>query len=75
MSTPGPRYLGDAVYAEYDGYHIWLYTSDGVRQRDRIALEPLVLDALNRYNEDIQHRREFYATARSTPEHEDSSET
>ena len=22
---PGPVYLGDAVYASFDGYHIWLH--------------------------------------------------
>ena len=33
-------YLGDAVYASFDGYQIWLRTDDGNNQR--IALEPLV---------------------------------
>lgn len=40
-------YLGDAVYASYDGYHIWLRTGDGNNQR--IALDPDVLAALFRY--------------------------
>lgn len=31
-------YLGDAVYASFDGYQIWLRTGDGNNQR--IALEP-----------------------------------
>lgn len=42
-------YLGDGVYAEQDGYHIWLWTSNGVADSDRIALEPAVLDALFAY--------------------------
>ena len=37
-------YLGDAVYASFDGYQIWLRTGDGNNQR--IALEPAVLCAL-----------------------------
>lgn len=37
-------YLGDAVFASYDGYHVWLRTGDCNEQR--IALEPSVLAAL-----------------------------
>lgn len=44
-----PAYLGDAVYAQFDGYHITLYTSNGQRTLDRIALEPAVLQALVDY--------------------------
>ena len=49
-------YLGDGVYASFDGYHIWLRT-----QREtwhEIALEPCVLTALNDY---AQRLREEYA--------------
>jgi hypothetical protein len=42
-------YLGDAVYADFDGYHIVLTTSDGLRDTNRICLEPSVYDALVRY--------------------------
>jgi hypothetical protein len=41
-------YLGDAVYASFDGYHIWLHLG----RHDApplIALEPQVLAALNAY--------------------------
>lgn len=43
------QYLGDGVYASFDGYHIIL----DLRKQDasRIALEPQVLNALNRYRE------------------------
>jgi hypothetical protein len=43
------KYLGDGVYAEFDGYHIWLITSDGIEDTNKIALEPQVLSALKRY--------------------------
>ncbi len=39
------RYLGDGVYASYDGYHIWLDLR-GQNSTTRIALEPAVLNAL-----------------------------
>jgi hypothetical protein len=40
-------YLGDAVYASFDGYQIWLRTGDG--NDNRIALEPEVFRALIDY--------------------------
>lgn len=51
--TPKPEapkmYLGDAVYAKFDGYHICLYTSDGIYVTNEIALEPQVLEALDTF--------------------------
>lgn len=49
MNLTHKEYLGDAVEAGFDGYHIWLYTQDGNNQC--IALEPAVFDALLRYRE------------------------
>jgi hypothetical protein len=44
-------YLGDSVYAQFDGYHIILTTENGYADdpRNRIALEPAVMDALKAY--------------------------
>lgn len=42
-----PVYLGDAVYATFDGYQIWLKTKDG--QHQQIALEPSVYFALRQF--------------------------
>ena len=42
-------YLGDAVYADFDGYHIVLTTEDGIRVTNIVCLEPQVLDALDRF--------------------------
>lgn len=44
---PEETYLGDAVYASFDGYQVWLRTADG--NDNRIALEPSVLYALQAY--------------------------
>ena len=46
-------YLGDGVYASYDGYLICL----DLREQDnttKIALEPFVLDALNMFAKRIR---------------------
>jgi hypothetical protein len=42
-------YLGDSVYAEFDGFGIVLTTENGDGPSNRIVLEPEVLTALNRY--------------------------
>lgn len=46
------QYLGDSVYVGFDGYHLWLMTWNGYPDdpRNRIALEPSVLQALFRYH-------------------------
>lgn len=41
-------YLGDGVYAHFDGYQIWVRTKR--ENGDHfIALEPMVIEALNNY--------------------------
>lgn len=42
------EYLGDGVYAAFDGYFVWLETRYPATI-NRIALEPAVLGALERY--------------------------
>ena len=56
------EYIGDSVYAEFDGYHIILTTNNGYPDdpRNTIALEPSVLRTLNNYNKRIY---EFYKEA------------
>lgn len=38
------RYLGDGVYASFDGYHVWLAVNH--HQNKVVALEPRVMSAL-----------------------------
>lgn len=44
------EYVGDGVYASFDGYHIWLDTSASACQ-NQIALEPEVFQSLLRWME------------------------
>jgi len=47
---PIPKdYMGDAVYAEDDGFHLMLTTSNGISVTNRIALEDTVFYAVMRY--------------------------
>ena len=51
-------YLGDAVYAAFDGFNIVLTTEDGVSATNVICIEPEVLDALNEYAARIKAKYE-----------------
>ena len=48
------EYLGDAVYAQTDGYGIILTTEDGIRATNTIYLEPDVYASLVRYVERLR---------------------
>lgn len=62
---PPEDYLGDGVYASFDGYHIWLDTRAQI-PINRIALEPSVLAALNRYAKTVDAFYEERTTAAPT---------
>ncbi len=53
-SRPLASYLGDGVYADFDGFYVVLTTEDGISVTNRIALEPEVLVALNQYVERLR---------------------
>ena len=47
-------YLGDAVYASYDGFHIVLQTRDGYSATNTIALEPAVLETFDMFRKQLK---------------------
>jgi len=47
-------YLGDAVYAEFDGYSICLTTENGITTTNIVVLEPEVFKALLNYNDNLK---------------------
>jgi len=50
-------YLGDGVYAIFDGYGIWLHANDLGSPTDRIYLEPEVLEALDIFRKEVKKSR------------------
>lgn len=56
--TPKPSadyvYLGDGLYASFDGYQLRLYTSDGIRETNEVFLEPSTLAELLHYVEHLK---------------------
>ena len=54
MKTTNKQYLGDGVYADFDGHHIQLTTENGVDTTNQIALEPEVMTALERYAKSLR---------------------
>ena len=49
-------YLGDGVYASFDGFHIWLDLR-GQDNTTKIALDPKVFDALVKFHVVSQNAR------------------
>lgn len=54
MMQPPKDYLGDGVYAKFDGYALVLTTEDGVSVHNEIVLEPSVIAAMTRYIDRIR---------------------
>lgn len=52
---PAPReYLGDGLYAEFDGWQIRLFAHNGISHTNEVFLEPSVLAAFFRYVEKLK---------------------
>lgn len=51
-------YLGDSVYAEWDGYGVVLTTENGYGASNRIVMEPEVYAALIAYVERLRGGRD-----------------
>jgi len=49
MTKENSDYIGDGVYAGFDGEGIWLYTGSHDYPDNRVYLEPQVLDSLIRF--------------------------
>lgn len=49
-------YLGDGVYAIFDGFGIWLHANDHEHPTDRVYLEPNVLESLVEFNKDVRRK-------------------
>ena len=64
-------YLGDSVYAEFDGYGITLTTDNGHGPSNTIYLEPDILEALNRFKARmIQNAKLYRDASNQQPNHE-----
>ena len=48
------EYLGDGLYADFDGYQIELYASNGVNTTNRVFLDPQVLEQFINYVEQLK---------------------
>ncbi len=48
------RYIDDGVYAGFDGAQIWIWTSNGVRESEAIALDEPTFEKLVTYLEDVK---------------------
>jgi hypothetical protein len=59
-------YLGDAVYVGFDGYHVWLYSDNGLHITNEIALEPPVLANFHHWETEL--RKSFEPCVLTSPD-------
>lgn len=52
------EYLGDGVYADFDGYHVVLYTHNGISRTNTICLEPEVVTKFADYYGRLERKLE-----------------
>jgi hypothetical protein len=43
------EYLGDGLYAKFDGYQVWLLANSATSPTDKVALDNHTLDSFKRY--------------------------
>ena len=48
------RYIGDAVYVEFDGYHIVLTTTNGIIDTNKICLDNSVMIAFENWMKEFK---------------------
>ncbi len=48
------RYIGDGVYADFNGFNLIITTEDGINTTNTIFLEPEVYKSLTQYVADIE---------------------
>lgn len=49
MADDNKQYLGDSVYANYDGHQIMLYLDNGYGAKNEIFMEPEVMHSFIAY--------------------------
>jgi hypothetical protein len=64
MAIPEPCYLGDGVYASYDGFHIWLAVND--HHNLVVALDPEVFQALLKFSDEIEKASQEFVAPQNT---------
>jgi hypothetical protein len=59
MTAPAKVYLGDSVYCEFDerGWSLILTTENGYGPSNTIVLEPQVLEALDKFREQLKQQQ------------------
>jgi hypothetical protein len=69
MTTPDQKdaYLGDGVYASFDGWQIWLAVNH--HENKQVAIEPTVLMMLLAYAESVYNLK---ITVTQEPRHDNS---
>lgn len=68
--TKDKSYIGDGVYASFDGWQIWLETERGFGRIEKIALEPEVFRSLIAYAKTVGWKVPTVSVRDDSHEHE-----
>ena len=55
--NPNSIYIGDGLYASFDGTQIWLQAYDGINVYNEVALEPHTLANFEEYVKELRHKK------------------
>lgn len=58
MTAPEPTYLGDGLYAAFDGLMVRIFATDGVTITNVVYLEPEVLNAFMRFAQTLRSKKQ-----------------
>lgn len=56
MAEKMRTYLGDGLYAEFDGFQIRLFAHNGVTHTNEVYLEPAVLQSFLKFIEQVKEQ-------------------
>ena len=54
----GKTYLGDGLYASFDGFHVVLTAENGISVSNTVYLDDHVLDALERFIANLKQKNQ-----------------
>lgn len=57
VSADGETYLGDGLYASFDGWYVRLWATNGAHVTNEVFLEPAVLHALDQWRTNMEAQK------------------
>jgi hypothetical protein len=56
MNEPTQQYLGDGLYASFDGFQVEVFSHDGLNKTNSVFMEPDILDSFIGFIKSIKQK-------------------